>query len=247
MRTQTLTSVRDSASSTILGFIGRIQKTFREYIQMISQPSSFAAQNYSVSDGGLSRRQLKLNKFFKNSFFLPIAVVVILVVILAIFSLKNLGKVSTSVLSENDRYELPSAEASQDLNKLYNFPLRDSSWKEVSKLQYLITDAEIRDEIIVKGQRNKTFKGRTFLILNMKITNSYDKAVSINSRDYVRLTVNDSSEKLASSVHNDPVEVDPISTKYTRLGFAINESDKNLTLQIGEIKGKKDTVKLTIK
>ena len=81
----------------------------------------------------------------------------------------------------------------------------------------------------------------------MKITNNYDKSVQIPTRDYIRLMVNGSDEKLAPDIHNDPVEIQAISTKYTRVGFPINETDKDLILQVGEIAGKKQTVKLNLK
>jgi hypothetical protein len=52
------------------------------------------------------------------------------------------------------------------------------------------------------------------------------------------------SELLAPDIHNDPVEVQAISTKPTRVGFPINDTDKKLTLFIGEINGQKDKVEL---
>jgi hypothetical protein len=75
-----------------------------------------------------------------------------------------------------------------------------------------------------------------------------DKGIEINSRDYVRLIVDgNTKEMLAPEIHNDPVEAQAISTKYTRVGFPINTSDKNLVLQVGEINGPKQTIKLEFK
>ena len=97
----------------------------------------------------------------------------------------------------------------------------------------------------MKGQRARAVQGRNFLILNLKLTNQYTQAIEIKTSDYVRLSVNNKNEFLAPDIHNDPVAVQPISTKYTRIGFPINDSDKNLMLRIGEIKGKKETIKLS--
>lgn len=111
----------------------------------------------------------------------------------------------------------------------------------------VLTSAELQDEIVIKGQKANAVKGKEFLIINLKLTNNYSKTIQINTRDYIRLSVNKSDEKLAADIHNDPVEVQAISTKYTRLGFPIDETDKNLTLYVGEINGKKESITLNLK
>jgi len=156
-------------------------------------------------------------------------------------------KASTPILSSNDRPSVPKAIAKQELNKVFNFSLKDTNGKEISKIRYKLMDATLQDEIIVQGKRNVAVQGRVFLIMNLKIDNNYQQGIRINSRDYVRLKVNNSSELLAPEIHNDPVEVQAISTKYTRIGFAINESDKNLILQTGEINGPKETITLDLR
>ena len=92
----------------------------------------------------------------------------------------------------------------------------------------------------------KAVKGRTFLIFNLKITNPYSKSIEINSRDYLRVKLNGKSEQLASEIHNDPVEIQANSTKYTRIGLPINDNDKNIVLLVGELLGKKETVNLNL-
>jgi hypothetical protein len=52
---------------------------------------------------------------------------------------------------------------------------------------------------------------------------------------------------LAPEIHNDPVEVQALSTKYTRLAFPIDDTYKDLTLYVGEINGHKDAIKLNLK
>lgn len=173
-----------------------------------------------------------------------LAFFLIIVVFIVGNSLRTLG-VSKSVSSDT-RIAVKGAKTSQNINKEFQFPLKDEKGVEVSRLKFFIPNAEVRDEIIIKGQRASAVEGRTFLIINLKITNSYQKSVSINSRDYFRLSVNNSDEKLAPDIHNDPVEIQPISTKYTRVGFPINETDKNLVLHVGEIIGKKEDIKLTV-
>ena len=180
----------------------------------------------------------------------PFSLIIIALLILAIVWIvmhSGIIKSNSTLAGEDQRVQLQPPLATETLNKEYAFSLRDSTGREVSKIKYEIISAEKRNEIIVKGQKATAVKGRSFLILNLKITNVYSKTVQIDARDYVRLMVNNSDEKLAPDIHNDPVEVQAISTKYTRLGFPINESDTNLTIQIGEINGNKESIKLELK
>jgi hypothetical protein len=208
---------------------------------------SSASNDSSRSQSPLSRK--KMRRFVKRSTILPFALVGVVVIIVGVLLLRNAtGTTSAApVLGANDkRVDIQKPKAQQQINKDYSFPLKDQTGKEVSKFTYKIQDAELRDEIVVKGQPATAVKGRTFLIVNIKITNNYDKDIQLNVKDFVRLSVNNSTEKLAPDIHNDPVDVQAISTKYTRVGFPINDTDKNLELQVGEISGTKDTIKLNL-
>lgn len=154
---------------------------------------------------------------------------------------------STSATNSSEKPLAPVALKTQEINKEFKFPIKDASGKELSKMKYEIQKATIQNEILVKGQRARAVEGRIFLILDIKITNTYDQGLQINSRDYVRLIVNGNTDELiAADIHNDPVEAQAISTKTTRIGFPINENDKNLEIQVGEINGKKETIEITV-
>ncbi len=186
---------------------------------------------------------------FKKSPLFPIIILVIFAMI-AVYLISNAIKStpSTNALGSGDeRTELKKAKDSYTISKQFLFPLKDASGKEVSKIKFIVENAELRDEIIVKGKRAVAIKGRTFLIFNLKITNDYSQTITLNTRDYFRVMVEKSTEKLAPEIHNDPVEIQPISTKYTRIGLPINDTDKNITLQVGEISGKKENIKITFK
>jgi hypothetical protein len=189
------------------------------------------------------KRNFKKNKYF----YIPLGLIVLLLLAGLFFMIRNANSTSSIPGVTDDRLELKKPIATQTLNKTFAFPLKDAQGKEVSKIRYTIERAELRDEIIVKGQRATSVKGRTFLIFPIKVTNSYNQPIELNVRDYVRLTVNNSTEKLAPDIHNDPVEVQAISTKQTRLGFPINDTDTNLVIQVGEINGSKETIKLNLK
>lgn len=142
--------------------------------------------------------------------------------------------------TKSTQIEVAPAKATTSLNKEFTFPLKNEKGNEVSKIKYVVESAELRNEIIVKGQRAKSIKGRIFLILNLKIVNDFKQKIEIQTADYVRLSINDNKEVwLAPDTHSDPVAIQAISTKYTKIGFAVNESNKDLILRIGEINGEK--------
>lgn len=226
----------------------------KDTLDKISQRfiSFFEAANDAFSQGVSTQRTnaRSLKRFFKKSPFIPVAILAIAVIFVVSILFKAVtGANSSTVLSanESEKAESPKAKAEQKVNKDFTFALKDETGKDVSKLKYTIENVQLMDEIIVKGERARAVEGRTFLVINLKITNDFNKSVQINSRDYLRLIVNNSAERLAPDIHNDPVEVQALSTKYTRVGFPINETDKNLSLQIGELTGPKESIKLTLK
>lgn len=172
--------------------------------------------------------------------FVPLVIVVILV-IAGVQALKDTGKSNATVLSSKSSQDVVLK--SQKIDKKFSFPLTDESGKEIGNFSYDIESVELRNEIIVKGQRASAAPERVFFIVNLQLKNTLKQGLQINSRDYIRLSVNgDKDNLLAPEIHNDPVEVQAISTKYTRLGFAINETDKNLILIVGEIDGDKQEI-----
>lgn len=174
----------------------------------------------------------------------------LLITVIAVLILLGLSKLISGIggSGTGKRIEVLGAKASQDLNREFLFPLRDGSGESLSDIKFFIEKAELRDEIVVQGKRATSIKGRTFLIITAKITNQYRQAITMNTKDYVRLSVNGNEEEwLAPDIHNDPVEIQAISTKYTRIGFPINETDKNLILRVGEINGEKVRIPLELK
>jgi hypothetical protein len=195
----------------------------------------------------------KVQRFLKKSPYIPFLVVLLVVLLLAVAAFRSLssrsskGVLAGSSVSSGGKIAIDKPLAQEAINREFLFPLKDDLGKEVSKITYMIQTVELRDQIILKGEKATAVEGKSFLIINLKITNDYQKSIQLNTRDYIRLSVNGSDEKLAPDIHNDPVEIQAISTKYTRLGFPINDTDKNLILQVGEITGKKESIPLSLK
>lgn len=151
---------------------------------------------------------------------------------------------SSSSSSANNNIQKPSATTT--INRELSFPIKDEKGQTISQLKFSLTDAQLTNEIIVKGQKATSVAGRQFLIVNLKIVNDSNKKIQIDTRDYLRLSVNgNQQELLAPDIHNDPVEVQALSTKYTRLGFPINVTDNQLKLKVGEINGDKTDIDLS--
>lgn len=184
----------------------------------------------------------------QNALKIIVPLVILLVLGFSIFSLFNNSGGNVAGVGDSKNLEVKEPIEEITLNKKLNFPLKDNNGKEIGKFEYTLQTAELTDEIILQGSRATAVKGRQFLIVNLKLVNSLDQGIEINSRDYIRLIVDgNTKELLAPEIHNDPVEAQAISTKYTRVGFPINTTDKNLVLQVGQINGAKQTIKLNFK
>lgn len=189
----------------------------------------------------------KIFSFFRHSRILSLLLITVFVMGLTFLGIRQFT--STPAIGESNQNDqqvtITKPTAQKTVNKTFNFPLRDQEGKEVGKLSYTIESVELRDQIIVQGQPASTVKGKKFFIINLKLTNNHNQTVQVNARDYIRISTGDSSDKLAPDMHSDPVEVQAISTKPTRLGMAVNEADKNITLQVGEISGEKESIKIS--
>jgi hypothetical protein len=213
--------------------------------------SSFNSSESSRLSQGNSFNFKRFKRFFKNSPYIPFVVVGIVVVIIAVVVIGNTvskQQASSTLGASTNSKQVAVAKplAQEQLNKNFDFPLKDATGKTVSKIHYEIQSAELDNQIIIKGQIATVVQGREFLVLKLKITNDYDKDVQLNTRDYVRVTVDNSGDKLAAAIHNDPVDVQAISTTYTQLGFPIDANAKNIVLQVGEIDGAKQAVPLNL-
>ncbi|MBI2022737.1 hypothetical protein HYS97_02730 [Candidatus Daviesbacteria bacterium] len=214
--------------------------TFKKPFNFLLAAFEYAANSLGNGLSDLStstkKRKIPTNKIF-------LAALVLLVVLGLFYWVKTFVSGINRPTPTEEKTTIAPARSTHQVNKSFDFPLRDEKGEEVSKIKFIVENAELRDEIVVKGQRASSVSGRVFLVINLKITNSFKKTVQINTRDYLRLTVNNNDKEfLAPEIHNDPVEAQAISTKYTRVAFAINESDKNLKLRIGDPDKEEKTV-----
>lgn len=216
---------------------------YRPVSNIASDKSARAARLGKINFSNL-KNKFKFDK--KNlKFILPVVIGVIVLggIISVVRSLPN----AESRPVDDAALASPDAVATLNLNREFNFPLLDESGEEAGTFQYVVESAALQKQIVVQGQRASAIEGRIFLILNLKLTNSEEQTIQLNTRDYLRLiTASKPEEQFAPDIHNDPVEVQAVSTKYTRVGIAIDEEDarKLIQLKVGEIGGEKQTIDL---
>mgnify|MGYP001570670970 FL=1 len=128
------------------------------------------------------------------------------------------------------------------IEREFSFLVYDKDKKLSEAVRYSITSAQLTKQIIIKGQKATAIKGRTFLIVNLKLINDFDKSLFLNTRNYIRVQPKGTSDKLAPEIHNDTVEAQPLSTKLTRIGLPVDENIKEFTLLVGELDGYKEEI-----
>lgn len=127
----------------------------------------------------------------------------------------------------------------------FTFDGLDQNGKPRGKINLKIDTAEKTDQVIVQEKNYTAKNGKTFLIVNLALTNSTTERLNIFTGDLIRLVINDNQEtKFAPDLHNNYVLVAPISTKIDRIGFVIDKSDQKLSLQVGELDKDKETLEL---
>lgn len=201
-------------------------------MEFLSYRRSFFSKLKSISarEGGIKK-------------FLPLMLLVVLVIGVMGIVVRNL---KIAAAPADNRIPIKGARAHVDINKDFEFPVSDAKGKELTKIKFTIENAELRDEIIVNGRKATAVTGRTFLIISLKLTNPYEKGLDVPVKNYLRLTMNGNDKDLFAPdiLAGETVSVQAIASKSARVGFPINDSDKNIVLLVGEINGKKESVPL---
>lgn len=187
----------------------------------------------------INRSQLRSASVNNSTVIYSVVLIIIILGLVGAFIYFKKG----SVLSANSgKVDVQAALATQDINKTIDLVVADGKTQPV---KMTLQSVELRDEVFVQGKRAKAVKGRTFLILNVKLVNDNSSSLQLQTRNFVRLSLNgNENEWLAPEIHNDPVEVQAQSVKYTRIGYSINEGSSNMKLRIGKIDGDKQTIDL---
>lgn len=110
-------------------------------------------------------------------------------------------------------------------------------------LNLTFTKAEKTKSVLVKGKPATAKDDKYFLVLYFEIKNDTDQTLYLLPVDLIRL-VKSKGKYFAPSVHQNIVEVRPISTKVSNVGFVVEKSEKEFVLRVGEIGGEKEEVRV---
>lgn len=197
------------------------------------------------SESRLKVPSINLKKFLNKY---VVSIFVVLAVIASVYYLITNDSGNSQVSSSSQsQVKVQGVISETTPNQEFQFPLMGSDGEVLSNIKFEIVDASLRDVVSVQGQKAYPTENKLFLILGVKITNDLDQPIEMSTKDYVRLVVNGNQEELlAPEMHNDPVEIQAISTKKTRLGFSVDRNDSDFVLKVGEINGEKQDVTLNL-
>ena len=132
------------------------------------------------------------------------------------------------------------------VDKNFDFPALNNQGKSIynTKIKLKITNMEKTNQVMVKDQTYTAKNNKLFLIVNVEMKNDASQAVNILPGDLIRLSYNEEDNKFAPDLHNNLVSIAAISTRIDRVGFVIPADIKEFKLYVGELEGKKETVKV---
>lgn len=135
------------------------------------------------------------------------------------------------------------AEAS--INQTFSFDGQAATGKIAGKLKMVVDKVEVNSEVLIQGKPATVRGDKAFLVLNLEFENAETQTQYISPVDLIRL-VGENDKKFAPDVHSEVIEVRPISVKLAKVGFVVQEGQKNFKIQIGSIEGQKQTIEFQV-
>lgn len=171
------------------------------------------------------------------------------VIAIVIAAVILLGVGAGIVLAINALRGNPQPGPTLTINKSFNSIGRTKDGRQVTdgsvpaNLPIKLTTAQITDNVYVNGQKATARNGKLLLVINLEIENKYQASLFSKPYNLMRLVRSD-GKRIAPSVYQGDVEVLPISVKKSNLAFVIEPNEKNFTVEVGEINGKKEAIQI---
>jgi len=178
----------------------------------------------------------------KRNLLILAAVVVVVIGLLVVRNLRSSPKSLVQGAAQTDF----SPQTQATVNRRFEIPIRSGNGKDTGNdLAVTLTTIDRSKRILIQGQPATARDTKMFLILNLEIENSTSDQLTVRPVDFVRL-VDSQNHSFAPDIHNNDVSAEPISIKKTRVGFVVDDNQKNFKFLFGEINGDKQTVEISI-
>ncbi|KKP85282.1 MAG: hypothetical protein UR87_C0056G0007 [candidate division CPR3 bacterium GW2011_GWE2_35_7] len=130
-----------------------------------------------------------------------------------------------------------------DIYKTYTYNLKTKEGNDAGQLVLNVTNAEKTDIVMVKGEAIKAPTGKIFLAINIEWDNKSSQSLNVDTINYFRY-LSPEDKLYAPAFYNENVSVSPISVRNDKLAFVVLENQKDIKIQIGELRGTKEIVEL---
>lgn len=131
------------------------------------------------------------------------------------------------------------------INRAYEIVARTKEKKRTTgRFTLTVTNAQFADSILVQGKKARPVQGKTFLVLNMEIENTYKVQLYSFPVDLFRF-VREDGQKFAPSVHQGTVLIRPQATKKNNVAFVVLPTDKKFKIEVGDINEPKETLEIS--
>lgn len=227
------TIMRNHKKKSLLGTIRHIFQTIFQKIQRRRSPHILSIEGKSIQ---------KTSSFLTDTLKKRGVQLFILIAILVIASYQF------------GRSQRPTSSVSQQrtLSQVYSKVIRVdqsvelpvTSGKEKETVIITFTTAEKTDQVVVDDKEIRARQDKLFLIANFEIDNNLVTKATILPAEVIRL-VTEKDKKFAPDLHNNQIDILPISTKIDRVGFVISKDAKDLKLQVGPLTGEKKIIQLS--
>ena len=129
------------------------------------------------------------------------------------------------------------------IEKSYTYPIKDQDGNSNGDLELTIKNAEKTNMVTVQQQTITAPEGKMFLILSMQWNNKSNAEASVNSSNFFRYVATDNLP-YAPTFYNQNISILPISVGTDKVGFLIGSNEQSINVQVGEVSGSKEILKL---
>lgn len=181
-----------------------------------------------------------------NKKFIYLSVSILIIISIPFFLLNKNSKAKSQ---ENPKAIVTSPQKRVELNRDFEFAIQvindqGNFTNKTKKIKFILTDAELKKEIKLKGESKEANEGQLYLILRIELQNDTSDRLAIISNKYIRLT-DPNSKKYSPDFHNAMIAIDPLSVRRDLVAYIVNADTKTFTFQVGELEGEKQPIEIS--